>query len=227
MINGIKEIASEEWRIVLKPAVWSGWKWIKILDSKTIGDDFYENNIKDSETLIIQEKIESYPININWVRKDWNLRVLVTYDFIKKKYITSWIIWRIDKDWWPVNISLTADYIKFEEISKLAWWTKKEFKEINKKVKETAEKWVTAIANRSIRKPDEYDKFCHNQDLAWVDIIVNRKMIPYIIEMNPANSCWPYQVMKNNWIEAIYPIANAILAKATLVRIILDNKKLD
>lgn len=50
------------------------------------------------DSLLIQEKVDSYHLEENGVRKDWNARVLVTYDYEIQDYVSAGIVIRIDND---------------------------------------------------------------------------------------------------------------------------------
>lgn len=204
--------------IVLKPSVWECWNGVQMLSRDDIKTDFYDKHIRWKDTILLQEKIDSYPIVIDGIRKDWNLRVLVTFDFETKKYIVVWMIWRIGDDWKPINISKSAEYISFEEISKLAGWTEKQCKQIEQDIIDITIKSVTVIVDRVSDNETNFDLLANHQTLAWVDIIVNKSLEPIVIEVNSANSGWLYKLMKYKWIEAITPIAHSIILKSFIAQ---------
>lgn len=213
--------------IVLKPSIWECWNWVHILSKEDIWTDFYNNYIEWNDTVLLQEKIDSYPIVINDVRKDWNLRVLVTFDVQTKKYIVVWMIWRIDDDWKPINISKSANYISFEEISKLANWTAVQCEKIKQDIIDLAIKSVTVIVNRVSGNKSEDSSLTNHQTIAWVDIIVNNDIEPVVIEVNSANSGWVYKLMKYEWIDAITPIAYSIILKSLIAQRIIEKTSIE
>ncbi|EKE30294.1 MAG: hypothetical protein ACD_2C00013G0002 [uncultured bacterium (gcode 4)] len=221
-IGKIFSLMSERWWLVLKPSEEKCWNGVHVLKCDDLRSDFYEHYIKWKKTQLIQRKIDSFPIFIDSIRKDWNLRVLITYEPKKGKYKSAWMIWRIDDDWVPVNISIAAEYISFEEISRLAGWSDEQTAKIRADIDDIAIKSVTALMQRTRRNKDVLDELINHQDLAWVDIIINEQLEPVVIEVNPASSGWCYQLMKFEWIETIFPIAEAILFKTVQMARILE-----
>ena len=70
----------------------------------------------EGHIILVQDKIESYPLSIDGNKKDWNMRVLVTYDIATKTYISAGIICRVDALDKPVNISISASFHSFDYI---------------------------------------------------------------------------------------------------------------
>ena len=220
LMRYFQNLKNSDKRYVLKPVDENCWKWVKILTQTELeASSFYDENIAWKKTMLVQEKVDSFPIYIDWVRKDWNLRTLVTYDLESEKYKTVWVIGRIDNDGWPVNVSITADYISFEEISKLAWWSEEKSNEILKVVFEIASKSVDVIKNRITKDKNIFTMQVDQQVLSWVDVIISRECRPFVIEVNNANSCGVYQLMKFKW---LYPIADSILTKAIISKDMFD-----
>lgn len=202
---------------VLKPFNLESWKWVHMLKKEDLNEEFYDKYLKNHDTILIQEKIESYPIVIDSIKKDWNLRVLVTYDYDSRKYISTWIIWRIDNDWVPVSISLTAEYISFEQISELIWLSETDYLKLKNDIEQTAIKSVTTIWERIWKNKEMPNILINSQSISGIDIIINKNLEPVVIEVNSANSGWIYQLMKFDWIESIFPIAQSILFKTILL----------
>ncbi len=198
---------------------------------------FEESDI--SGILLIQDKIEPYRL-INqltpdvemrllcWYRllpsqySDWNMRVLVTYDtsnLSSWNYISSGIVCRIDQVDKPVNISLSASYDSFDNVMRKCWLTE-EKEVLRKKIEATAIRATEAIVtycDNKTKRPKDVPDF---QVLVWVDIILDRDKNPIVIEVNDMNSGCNYELMKLEGVEALYPIARAILGKASLNRLI-------
>ncbi|MDD3646816.1 MAG: hypothetical protein PHH06_05440 [Candidatus Gracilibacteria bacterium] len=204
--------------IVLKPSVGECGNGVQMLSRDDIKTDFYDKHIRGKDTILLQEKIDSYPIVIDGIRKDWNLRVLVTFDFETKKYIVVGMIGRIGDDGKPINISKSAEYISFEEISKLAGWTEKQCKQIEQDIIDITIKSVTVIVDRVSDNETNFDLLANHQTLAGVDIIVNKSLEPIVIEVNSANSGGLYKLMKYKGIEAITPIAHSIILKSFIAQ---------
>ena len=164
---------------------------------------------------VIEELIESYPIEFSNWKKDWNLRVLVTFDPKKERYVTAWITWRLDNEWWPVNRSRGAENISFEDLAKLCWWSEEEFLRIKDEVMRTAE-LSSEILVQAWNRKNTIPKYTNFQTLFWVDIIVDKDMKPQVIEVNASDSWCIYELWELEWIESIYPIAQAVVHKAKL-----------
>ena len=164
---------------------------------------------------LFQERIKSYPIEIDWIKKDWNLRILTTYDAETNTYVVSWMPWRIDNDWGAVNRSISAENISLEDIWKLAWWDNATLKEVKKRVEDLAIHTTTIMAriwNRKDKKPQvSYE--VDFQNLAWIDIIVDENLEPHILEVNDSASGCIYESMLLDGIESVLPIAKSIKAK--------------
>lgn len=219
----IQEFWNELWhdkRIVIKPLDWKCWGGIEMYSYKeftaTYGDSDIPHDFSEhTKTLLVQEKIESYPIHIDCRRKDWNVRVLVTYDYERQQYITAGIVWRIDDDGGPVNRSISADYISLEEIGKLANWSKEEYIQVKKDIEQTAEKSVHAIVGRG-RKNNTFKKVHEGLDfqtISGVDIIVDAHKKPYVIEVNDSNSGCLYELTKLQGVSSLHPVAQSIKEK--------------
>lgn len=211
-------------KLVFKPRNWKQWEGVEIWSYGDFEKEFGLNKIPDvftddiEEAIIVQEKIQSYPVAINWVQKDWNIRVLVTYDFETSEYRIVWCIWRIDDTWKAVNISQTADYISLEEIWEYAWWESDDLDRIRWKIEDIALKSVQAISERWFRKSKKnwYDSENDFQVLAWVDVIVDEHEEPYVIEVNDSDSWCMYELMKLTDISRLYVLAESIKIKALM-----------
>ncbi len=227
-IKKIKDFTVSLWidkKIVVKPSSWLCWEWIYMLRVNDIDENYNLKHIEPWKVILVQEKIESYPVHINNIKKDWNLRVLVTFDREKQDYIMVWIIWRIDNDWGPINISTWADYISLEEISKLSWWESDIYREVKEKVEKIAIKSVKVLANRVKYKWEKLKDELNHQDLAWVDIIVDNNLEAIVLEVNSSNSWCIYELMKLEWVEALRPVAKSMLFKANSGKIINEITK--
>lgn len=161
---------------------------------------------------VIEDLIESYPIYINGVKKDWNLRVLVSYDIETKRYITVGITGRIDTIGWPVNRSISAENISFEELWKLCGWSEIEFSEAKQKVEKIAElssEILVQVGNRKWFEPH----INNIQTVFWVDIIIDSNKNPFVIEVNDSSSGCIFELAQLEGITSVYPIARAIVHK--------------
>lgn len=233
------DILPTDSEVVIKPVDWKCWENVFFCSKKEILEleDFIntnpefvysvdpnstENDVRNElircgvvfGDVLFQERIQSYPIEVDKIKKDWNLRVLTTYDPEQKEYIVSWITWRIDNDWWPVNRSISADNISLEAIWKLAWWNWQTLDKVKKDVEKLAIHATTVMAYIWSRKGEVEDSIYKNfQNLAGIDIIVDKDLAPYIIEVNDSNSGCLYELMKLKWIEALTPIVKSVAAK--------------
>jgi len=207
---------------VIKPTNGALWKDVHIIPAD---NQIFPciSQLKD-QAYIHQERIHSYPIQIDKKKKDWNLRVIVSYDPDKKDYIVVWSVWRIDKDGGPVNLSITAKHISFDDISELCWWTKKQFREVKKKVASASINSVKAIIDAWARKKTWKRLSSNIQVVSWVDVIVDQDMNPFVIEVNDAWIGGIYELYKSDWLDAIIPIAESIVHKINLVRWQIDEK---
>jgi len=183
-------------------------------EDDNIKNEFIRCGVIFGNTLF-EERIKSYPIEIDWVKKDWNLRVLTTYNTDTNSYMVSWMPWRIDNDWWAINRSISADNISLEEIWRLAWWNTTTLQKARKKVEALAIETTTVMANIWKRKNEnpQISSTKDFQNLAWVDIIIDEQLEPYVIEVNDSNSGCIYESMLLDGIESIIPIAKSIKAK--------------
>lgn len=170
---------------------------------------------------VIQERIPSYPIEVWWEKKDWNLRVLTTYCPDKKEYIVAGIAGRIDQDGWPVNRSITADNISLDEIAKLAGWDEDQFRTIVTRTKELAVK-VTSIFSSIWNRKDEQGVTPDFQCLAGIDIIIWKDWKPSVIEVNDSNSGCVYELLLLEGIESILPIAISVDYKISYSMALLE-----
>lgn len=202
---------------VVKWRAGCGWKQVQIFRQSNV----FRADIILNTKLIIEELIESYPIHIEWVKKDWNLRVLVTFDTETQRYITAGIVWRIDTEGWPVNLSISAENISFHDVSKLCGWSEDESKNIESEVKRTAEiscEILTQAGNRKcIHAP-----IWNFQTVFWVDIIINANKKPIVLEVNDSDSWCIYELAQLHGIKSIYPIAQSILDKIDIIEWIKD-----
>lgn len=210
-------------RIVLKPNRWSQWKGIKMFDYKTFVHQ--KNEVLDYlmtvdvfDSLLIQEKVDSYHLEENGVRKDWNARVLVTYNYETQEFVSAGIVIRIDNDGWPVNRSLSADFISLETVAQMAWWDEATYLKVKHDFETTAIKSVKAIKERSWKKlnsPEAVNKI-NAQVLAGVDIIADQNLQMNVLEVNDVNSGCMYELMELYGTKALYVISECILTKAIL-----------
>lgn len=207
-------------RIVIKPSGWKCWWWIHILSIEDCMNNPKVDIVDPDDIILIQEKIDSYPISINWVKKDWNVRVLVTYDTSQSKHVVAWIIWRIDNDWAPVNRSISADYISLEGIAKLSWMSNEQYKLVKNSIEETAIKSVEVLVERSTKR-ENVPEFVNYQNLAGVDIIIDEFLEPVVLEVNDSNSGCMFELMKLEWVDALNPIAESIINKTNAVKLAL------
>ncbi len=92
---------------------------MQVLDKKTFEQVVPSRDLfgeAEGRVVLIQDKIESYPLSIDGDKKDWNMRVLVTYDLETKRYISAGIVCRVDILDKPVNISISASFHSFDYI---------------------------------------------------------------------------------------------------------------
>lgn len=125
---------------------------------------------------------------INGKRKDWNVRVLVTYDTEKNSYVSSGIVARVADADTPVNISINASYHTFEEVISMTDidpWLHPEIEWILKNIAESSVKAISDYAVRKSKNPMGNRDF---QVLAGVDIIFDEDMRPVVVEVNDARS---------------------------------------
>lgn len=208
-------------KFVIKPYNWKQWDGVQISDKKSFEQVVPSNEMfggAEGHIILVQDKIESYPLSIDGDKKDWNMRVLVTYDIATKTYISAGIVCRVDALDKPVNISISASFHSFDYIMDQLWI--KDRQSIEESIKNTATSAVSAIveyAHKKLKKPDGAPDF---QVLAWVDIILDPDGLPIVLEVNDMHSGCNYELMKLHGVEALYPIAHAILAKATLNELI-------
>lgn len=138
--------------------------------------------------MLVQEKIESFPIVIDEARKDWNLRVLVTFNPETETHAPVGMIGRIDDDGRAVNISKSAEYIAFGEIARLAQWSEEQTEQVKRDVFDIAVRSVNAIMQRVSGNKNDLNRLANHQTIAGVDIIVTPNLEPVVIEVNSANS---------------------------------------
>ena len=197
-------------RIVIKPINWCWWKDVFIWSYWDITADLMmRDEYSIVSDIVVQEKIESYPLyDERNQRLDWNLRVLTTVDE-NWDVIVVWITGRIDRDGWPINRSISADNISLYDLSKKIWWSDEIYSKLKKDIEETAIRSVQALIWKISPRHS-----LSSQDLAWVDIIVDKDMRPCVIELNDSDSWCIYELMCLEGIQSIYPIAEAIVRKA-------------
>ena len=132
------------------------------------------------------------------------------------------MIWRIGNYWEVINISQNAEYISFEELSDLIWLDKLQSKKLKKNLYNISTKSVNAISKRFV------DNKTNFQTISWVDIILDKDLNPFVIEVNPSTSGWMHKLSEYYWIDSIYPIAYSILNKiyiySDLIEQIIKNK---
>lgn len=211
--------------IVIKPNNWWRWEGVFIIpqDIKwqcNLTAASHQNPVflriskykGNYPVFLAQERIPSFPIEKDGVKKDWNLRVLVTYCPNKKTHIIAGITWRMDDDGGPVNRSISAENISFEEIAKLCNWDTNTFKKVKQEVEDISLASVNALVTAGERKWIRFSGL-NFQDLAGVDIIINPDLKPYVLEVNDSNSGCVYELFKLEGIEPIKKIAQSIKYK--------------
>jgi hypothetical protein len=223
-------------KFVAKPHDGKQGNWVVIHHTETFkqkwpGRDMFEPS-DSSDILLIQEMIEPYPLmNANshaeiekrideWLPipplfSDWNMRVLVTYDVSSWKYITAGIVCRVDEADKPVNISISASYDSFDSIMGKCWLNR-EKEELRKRIEDIAIKSTNAIVQYCDNKSKHPAGVPDYQVLVGVDIILDKNKNPVVIEINDMNSGCNYELMRLEWVKALYPIARAIIGKARL-----------
>ncbi len=215
-IDKIKDIIWDNGSFVLKPHDGKCWNWVYILTESELDNDFYKKYISGSDTLIVQEKIDSYPIEIDSIQKEFNLRVLISFDYIREEYISLWIVWRIGNKWGVINISSWAEYITFEKILLLIWLSNLESEKLRNQVEYISSQSVEVIANKWLKYSRIKDcKILNRQILSWVDIIIDKELNPIIIEVNASSSGGVYELVRKEGIDSISSLVDSILFKTT------------
>ena len=196
---------------VIKPLYGECWEGVIILPKNDILWYLQENHI--NYPILIQEKIENLPLNVNGKQQDWNVRVLITYCFDTRQHVCAWLVVRYGNCWEPVNISLTAKYMSLNDLCNLTWLT-----HIQEKLEYRIQQAAICAVNTLV---EQWKKYRNNKNLngdeqilAWVDIIVTPDQVPYVIEVNNCRSWCMYELVQLEWFNSIYPIAQWVIKKA-------------
>ena len=208
------------------------WDYIKTYPETFMDDEEYEKGLDSKFEMlriaiwygeyILQERIISYPLEMNGEKKDWNLRVLTTYSPSKNKYIVVGMTWRVDNDWWPVNRSISAENISLEDICKYAW-IEDQYNGIYDRVEKLSIQAVESIVKAWAKKINHLWLEDNWQDLAGIDVIVDPNLEAYVIETNNADSWCLYELTELEWPNGVNPIADSIVWKL-LRNFILEQK---
>jgi hypothetical protein len=210
-------------RVVLKPNAGQQWSGIKIFDYPTFvaqKDDILEflrkTNMYDG--LLIQKKEDSYKIEKDGKRLDWNARVLVTYDFNKKEYICAGIVIRIDIDGAPVNRSISADAITLEKIAQMCSWDEATYSKVKRSFEETAIKATKRLVDVWLESMQHVVgvKERDPQVLTGVDIICNEDLQSCTLEVNDINSGCMHELRELYSTKALHCIGQCVIDKATI-----------
>jgi hypothetical protein len=198
--NFINNISNN--KLVIKPRYWERGEDVFIINNNLSFTEFYKKYLKNNWDIILQEKIDSYPIEIDENRKDWNLRVLVSYDISTKNYKSNGIVGRIWEYDNIINISKWSEFISIDELIKYLP------DEINiPNITETCESIIQTISDYLDNDVSEFNV----QDLSGIDIIINEDWDIIILEVNDSLSWWLYHLTKFHWLDSIdYYISNVL-----------------
>lgn len=198
---------NHEDKIVVKPNNEDRWEWISIIDNSFNFTELYLKYIKNKWDILFQRKIHSYPIYVDNERKDWNIRVLVSYDISSNSYKSMWIIGRIWKYNNVINVSKWGGFISWEKIKT---FLPNDFDE--NLLHSISEKAITLLSTSVSRLNESYD----TQDLSWIDIIIDEDLWINILEVNDSLSGWILKLTEYLWNDSIDNYIACILRKVKL-----------
>jgi len=188
--------------VVCKPDTWWYWgKWIFFIEKDYLNQNFFD--YFNFNKYIIQEKIDSYPLIINNIHYDWNIRSMMVYDYIKKDYIITWIVCRYDIDGIPVNISLSAWCYSLEEVCKIIGLSEK-YNELSMKIEKISIDIFKRIYNFVGMSDEVQNMFCF-------DFILDTKWELCLIEVDDGRTGALYELYSTSGKSYMLPIFSTII----------------
>ncbi len=165
--------------VVVKPADKAGGEGVKFfsLEDKESIVEYILELLESSKGVLIQKKVIPPRIMLDGKGlADWNLRVFVSKGK-DNKAIVSDILVRADTIDGPVNLSISATALTFDELCAKLNLDEKKKKEFRTKIEE-----ISVEAFTIIEKDDRLRKT--QADFMGVDVMVDGDLKPYIIEVN-------------------------------------------
>lgn len=173
-------------QVVVKPTDEQGGEHVKFFtkeESEKI-TEYILDLLQNRHSVLLEKRIHSVPLEIDGVKKDWNLRVFVSRDENNDLKVSDMEV-RIDDDGKPVNISLSASVMTYENIVKYLKISPEASAQLHRDIEETVTKSFQAIDD-AVRKRHKIPNGAQ-QDWMGIDIIVQKegdRYVPYVLEVN-------------------------------------------
>lgn len=149
--------------------------------------------------VIVEKRIFSLPFKLKNVTQDWNLRVFVTRG-ASNHFITDGMLVRTDDIGKPVNLSISAHAMLFDDVLTKAGVPLKAQKTLYKAIEKVCVRATMHVINDLLKTHPAQHYL--QQDWMGIDIIVSKEAgnyIPYIIELNNEDSggTWEHDKLLN------------------------------
>lgn len=196
--DSLKDFARKYWgNIVVKPTNgqwWSNVSFHNMNDNPNEAVLAIKRIIDSGSNVIVEKRIKSAPIIVEWEEMDWNFRVFVSKGD-DNNFVVSDMEARIDSIGKPVNISISASVATYNQICEMRWISEDEKASLKADIESISLQACNAIEQHILQN----EKPSHNrhQDFMWVDIIVEKTKDwyrLYVIEVNDQHSWWMWDL---------------------------------
>jgi len=141
-----------------------------------------EHMRKITDNFIIEERITPPLLKYEGYDQqyDWNFRVFVSRDDNEAPKVSPPLV-RIDKEGWPVNLSLGAARMNYDQLIEKLNLGADQASKLLKDIMDISLKAFTAVEEEVKGKSG---KNYISSDFMGIDVIINKDFVPYILEVN-------------------------------------------